>query len=132
LRVSKKNGELIIYEPNGLNPIYRTTESVKKIIPRTWIMLKHIDSTNETIHSVKSYVNVLRNQGFSVIKIMYLYSNEQKSSFNRELIVAYLNAYGTSLGILMLARLSLLKLVSKIPIKNLGCDHLVIHAQKVA
>lgn len=130
LRVNKKGGEILIFEPNGINIIYRLTESIKKIIPRKWMMLKSIDSTNETIHSTKTYVNALKKQGFSPIKILYMYSSEQECHINGKVVRAFLRAYGIQVGIIMLARLLLFKIATKIPIKNLSCGDLIIHAVK--
>ena len=129
-KVIKKRGEFLIYEPNGLNILYRLTEFIKKITPRNWMMQQGINSTNETIHSPKQYVAALKMQGFKKIKVMFYNSSEQECQFDGKTVKAFLNAYGLPKGMLMLGRFLILKAVSKLPQKHLSCGNLIIHGRK--
>ena len=126
----KNRGEFLIYEPNGLNILYKLTEFVKKITPRNWMMQQGINTLNETIHPPKLYVTALKIQGFEKIKLTFYNSPEQECQLNGKVVKTFLNAFGLPKGILMLCRFLILKTVSKLPQKHLSCGNLVIHGRK--
>jgi len=120
-RVTKRGGEFLICEPNGLNIVYRLTEFGKKFVSRKWLMLKGTDTTNETIHMPRSYVNFLRIHGFTNIKVIFCHSREQECSFDGKITSAFIHTYGISIGTIMLIRFILLKAVLGIPRRDLCC-----------
>jgi ubiquinone/menaquinone biosynthesis C-methylase UbiE len=130
LRVTKRDGEFLISEPNGSNLAYRLTEFVKKFTPRNWMMRKGINTTNETIHSPNSYINFMATQSFSDVEVRFANSREVECPFDGRVLAAFIDAYGFAIGVILFIRMLLFKAISKIPNSTLSCNQLVIHARK--
>jgi ubiquinone/menaquinone biosynthesis C-methylase UbiE len=128
-RVTHRGGELLVTEPNGSNVIYRLTEFSKRFAPRKWMLAKGIDSTNETIHSSKYYIDSLEAQGIKKLKIIYVNSRQLECRFDGKTVTSFLEEYGLPIGSIMLIRMLLFKAVSRIATSTLSCDQIIIHAQ---
>jgi 2-polyprenyl-3-methyl-5-hydroxy-6-metoxy-1,4-benzoquinol methylase len=129
-KVTEPDGEFLIYEPNGSNIIYRLTEFVKKFVPRKWLLMKGVDSTNETIHNSNSYLKFLKSQGFANIKVMYVTSHDQEIPFNGKLVMAFFQCYGVAIGSVLLLRFLLFKAALRLPRRAFSCGQLIIKATK--
>ena len=129
-RVVKEEGEILVYEPNGANLVYRFTEMGKHILPRKIMQGIGVDSTNETIHQYNAYVATLLAFGFKNVRTRFVNDDAQEAKFDSALAKTFLHTYGISVGITMLARFLLFKLVARIPNESLGCGNLIIHATK--
>jgi ubiquinone/menaquinone biosynthesis C-methylase UbiE len=129
-RVIKVGGEILIHEPNGNNIVYRFTEKCKCILPRKITQRMGVMSVNETIHQHNAYVDVLLVFGFKNIKVRFVNAIDQEVKFDSVLAKTALHTYGVTMGIIMLIRFLLFKLVLRIKNKSLSCGELIIHAIK--
>ena len=66
-RVLKRNGKLVLVEPNGYNPILRLSRIFARFLPDN--LNDEIHATrNETLHSPRAYEDRLQKSGFKIIK----------------------------------------------------------------
>jgi len=64
-RIVKKNGKIFIIEPNGTNPINALGRRLVLFFPGKWVMLRGMATPNERLHTIKSYVKVLKSNDFT-------------------------------------------------------------------
>ncbi|MBN1643260.1 MAG: class I SAM-dependent methyltransferase [Dehalococcoidales bacterium] len=71
-RVLNENGKIIIMEPNGSNPGVKLSGIIEGRASNTCTQLG-VDTSNETIHNHKYYVQLLKQNGFKDIKVTSYY-----------------------------------------------------------
>lgn len=64
----KKDGEIILVEPNGFNPVVYLSRQIGRLLVR-FCHKKDIASENEVMHSINTYLNILKKHGFEIQKI---------------------------------------------------------------
>jgi ubiquinone/menaquinone biosynthesis C-methylase UbiE len=67
-RVLKPGGTLVLAEPNGSNPVVILNNGIKNLF-RGWLAETALDTPNEVIHKIKTYTNILEQQGYEQVKI---------------------------------------------------------------
>jgi ubiquinone/menaquinone biosynthesis C-methylase UbiE len=67
-RVIKYGGKIALVEQNGSNPIVKFSDILEKLM-RGWLGRSGLDSENETIHKPEIYIETLKKQGFTEIKV---------------------------------------------------------------
>lgn len=73
-RVLKKNGRLVLAEPNGFNPVLRTSRFLGRFLPEKYA-IKVAATKNETIHSPLTYTRLLNKLGFSKHQKVFFRTN---------------------------------------------------------
>jgi ubiquinone/menaquinone biosynthesis C-methylase UbiE len=71
-RVLKIQGEIFAVEPNGSNMISKLSRNIMTIFPQQWVMKKGIATSNERVHEIKSYINVLKKTNFMSIQFLVM------------------------------------------------------------
>jgi len=71
-RVLNENGKIIIMEPNGSNPGVKLSGIIEGRISNTCTQLG-VDTSNETVHNHKYYVQLLKQNGFKDVKVVSFY-----------------------------------------------------------
>jgi len=129
-RVVKKNGRIVLFEPNGSNIVFRASWLVKKIIPKEWWMKQGIATINETPHVAESYRDALESNGFVNSKVIFYVSADQAITYDREIIEGFLRDHGLGLGFIMLMYCLSFKIIWKLLPRYLGMGSLLITATK--
>ncbi len=129
-RILTDNGKIIIIEPNGSNIIFKIIKFIKKIIPKTWMVKKHLSTMNETAHDVKSYHNILKSNNLITSKIIYFFSAEQAFTYQNKVIKGYFHDHGILTGFLLFIRYLSLRIALNIFPKYLGMGSVLMTAKK--
>jgi ubiquinone/menaquinone biosynthesis C-methylase UbiE len=67
-RVVKPGGCIVIFEPNGSNPVVKFSKVLENIV-QGWLFKLGVDSPNEALHRHNVYTEILENKGFQQIRL---------------------------------------------------------------
>jgi ubiquinone/menaquinone biosynthesis C-methylase UbiE len=68
-KILKQDGVILIIEGNGCNPMKQIPRQIFQRFSDGWLKKKHWATSNERIHTVGTYVRVLKKNNFNDIKI---------------------------------------------------------------
>lgn len=85
----KHNGKIILVEPNGSNPIVNISRKVGRFLVHHYP--QDIATENETMHSIKTYLNLLEKNSFRVLKIESYHHDMSRKIKNKNFLINFLS-----------------------------------------
>lgn len=72
-RILKSGSKLCLIEPNGSNPSSKLGRLVMRTLPQKWVMKRGIATSNERLHTVKSYIKIMESDNFLIKNVIFTY-----------------------------------------------------------
>jgi len=88
-RCLKYKGKIILVEPNGSNPIVSISRKIGRFLVHHYS--QDIATENETMHSLKTYLNLLEKNGFRVLRVESYHHDMSKKIKNKNSLINFLS-----------------------------------------
>ncbi len=117
-KVLKKNGYLVIVEPNGSNPVVKFAEFIRKHV-WPFSAMRDIATKNETMHSVKDYEEAMEKNGLKIDKLKFFEPDLKRGN------------YGCAMNLILFIKYGILqKVVNFFLPGRLGASLIIMRARK--